>query len=136
MKVELEHAGKMTFVGRTSAGQEIRMGTSIDVGGDGTAASPMASLLVAVGTCMGMDIVHILGQQKIQLDKLTASIEGEVAEDYPKRFTRISTHFILSGPDIPEAKAERAIKLSEEKYCSVSASLDRSIEKIYTFSIE
>lgn len=90
--------------------------------------TPMETLLGALGGCTGYDVVSIMEKKKQPLSSYRIEIAGETVEDYPRRYQRIVVTHIASGPGVTLAALERAVALSHEKYCSVSASLNAVIE--------
>jgi putative redox protein len=101
--------------------------------GDGVAgASPVQALALALGSCMGVDVVMILKKGRHDLRGLTVSVVGARAEGPPSRFTGYAIRFTVAGP-VPEAAIQRAIDLSRDTYCSVwhSLRLDTPLEVTY-----
>lgn len=102
---------------------------------DGRAAwqgfKPSELLLAAVGGCTAVDVIDILGKMRQRVSGLRVSVRGEQREDYPRAFERIAVHYEVRGKDIAVAAVERAINLSEEKYCSVAATV-RGVATITT----
>lgn len=95
-------------------------GPAITVDGDGAAGpSPVMLLLVAAGACTGSDVVLILEKMRVVLQSFRIELKGTRREQDPKRFLAMHMVFRLSGTGLDAAKAERAIGLSLEKYCSV-----------------
>ncbi len=95
---------------------------------------PMELLLSAVGTCSAFDAVHILEKQRQEIHTFSIEVSGDRADEgAPRPFTSIHAHFKLSGI-LELEKVKRAVSLSMEKYCSVSATL--SGEVIITHSVE
>ena len=88
----------------------------------GSGPTPMLLLLLAVGGCTAIDVVGILRKMRQPLEGLSVEVIGEKAEEHPQQFTSIEVVFRLKG-DLDEAKVQRAIELSETKYCSVEATL-------------
>lgn len=104
-------------------------GHSVVVDGDKEAgASPMEALLLALGGCMGIDIVDIMQKGRQELVGCTLTLSGERREDPPRRFTSIDLLVTLTGHSLSRSKAERAVELSRSKYCSVSNSLAPDID--------
>jgi putative redox protein len=94
------------------------------VDGDGAGGpSPMQVLLLSAAGCAGSDVVSILTKMRVALDHLVVNVVGVRRDDEPRRFTEIRFHFTLDGDGLDRAKAERAVGLSLEKYCSVIHSL-------------
>ena len=124
---------KMGFSGETESGHHLAVDAAPENGGDNQAPRPTELLLHAVAGCTGIDIVSILEQMRLTLTSFEMDIEGERADDHPRRFTTISIHYRLEG-DLPEDKVRRAIALSKDKYCSVSQSLNAEIEVYYSIN--
>lgn len=97
--------------------------------GDGKAGpSPVTALLLALGGCMGADIIDISLKSRASISGLDISVEGDRASDYPRRYTAISMKFTAHGvSDEDEPKLQRALDMSRDKYCSVMHSLREDI---------
>jgi putative redox protein len=96
---------------------------------------PSELLLAALGGCTAVDVVEILRKKRLQVSGLRITVSGEQRKEPPNAFERINIHYEVSGKGIPAAAVERAIRLSEEKYCSVVAAI-RGVATITTsFSI-
>lgn len=91
-------------------------------------------LVIALASCSAYDVVDILQKQREPLASLTITADAEQAPEPPWQFTRIHLHYRATGGGLDTKKLERAIKLSEEKYCSVAATI-RGVTKI-THSFE
>jgi putative redox protein len=97
---------------------------AVVIDGDGTAGpSPMLALLMAAAGCSGADVVSILEKMRVTLRSLTIDISGVRRKEHPRRYTEISFRFSLSGEDLNQEQAQRAVDLSLQKYCSVVQSL-------------
>lgn len=82
--------------------------------------SPMDSLLIGLGTCMGIDVVEILEKMRVAFDGMTVRVEGDRRSDPPRWYTRIRLIYEVDGvAEADEAKLKRAVDLSRDKYCSV-----------------
>ncbi|MBL7917908.1 MAG: OsmC family protein [Bacteroidia bacterium] len=101
-------------------GNEVHMDSSPDIGGEGKGIRPMQMLLAAVGGCSSIDVILILKKQKQEIENFEVEVEGDKVkvEDHSV-FKNIVLHFKIDG-NVDRDKAERAIQLSMEKYCSVS----------------
>jgi putative redox protein len=88
-----------------------------------------------MGGCTSFDVVHILRKGRADVRACSARIEAERAAEDPKVFTRMHVHFVVSGRELKEAAVERAIRLSAEKYCSVSIMLGKTAEISHSFEI-
>ena len=89
--------------------------------------SPTEALLSSLGACMGIDVVIILEKMRVGLEGLSITVEGERVAEPPRYFHRMRLQFRIRG-DVPRDKAERAVKLSFEKYCSVFHTLRNDID--------
>jgi putative redox protein len=93
----------------------------LDSGPEVTSPSPVQVVLVAVGACTGMDVISILRKKRQQVTAYAIAVTGERATEHPKVFTKIEVLHRFTGHDLKPAAVEEAIRLSEEKYCSVHA---------------
>lgn len=87
--------------------------------------TPMQLLLAAAAGCMAMDVVSILKKKRLPLRGFTVTMDGDRATDHPRRFTEMRFTYTAAG-DIPKTDLDEAIRMSEEKYCSVSATLQHA----------
>lgn len=100
-----------------------------------TSSGPMGALLVAAAACSGADVVSILEKMRVTLRRFQLRVEGTRQEEHPRRYTAISLTYALDGEDLDEAKARRAIELSQERYCSVLLSLAPDIAVSYVLEL-
>ena len=108
-----------TFVGQNSAGGTVQMGPLNGKPGVG----PMQLLLVALAGCTGEDIVSILKKQRQTPTDMQVRVRGKRATEYPMIWTEIHITYLIWGENTRSKDVERAIQLSEEKYCSVELML-------------
>jgi len=94
-----------------------------DSGGADTGARPKALLLSGLIGCTGMDVVSILRKMRVEGYGLEMEAEADLTDDHPVVFSRIRLRYLFSGRDLPRDRIERAVGLSQEKYCGVSAML-------------
>lgn len=120
MKLTLTWARDLTFIAEDGNGH----GLIVDSKKEGLPSgfTPMQLLLIAAAGCMAMDVVSILKKKRLPLEGFRVELEGERAPEHPKRFTEMRFLYIARG-QVPQNDLEEAIKLSEEKYCSVSATI-------------
>lgn len=117
--VTLDWTEALQFVGTTPEGVAVAF-DSAGVAGTG----PMHALLMAAGACSGMDVVSILEKMQVQLAHCRIEVSGLRAEEHPRRYVTMTMTFRIKGEGLTQAKADRAVQLSVEKYCSVMATLD------------
>jgi putative redox protein len=111
-------------------------GPEVTIDGDNTAApGPMLQLLLAAAACTGSDVVHILQKMRVGLRELRIEASGVRREQEPRRYLSIHFQYRLTGEGLDESKAERAIELSIQKYCSVVASLAPDIRVTHGFTL-
>jgi putative redox protein len=102
-------------------GHKIIIDAKEEVGGQDRGPRPKPVMLAALGGCTSMDVVSILKKMRIELKSLNVIVEGELSEEHPKRFQKMHVIYEVEGDDLPMDKIEKAVTLSEEKYCGVSA---------------
>jgi putative redox protein len=127
MKAVVKHIEGCSFLGKAESNHLVPVDTKKESGGTDAATHPMELVLLALGSCTGCDVVSILQKKKVQLSHFEISIDAERAEEYPKVFTKIHLEFIFGGSGLNPVHLERAIQLSQEKYCPVSAMLRPSV---------
>lgn len=132
---KVNYTNGLQFVGEASSGHAIVMDGDPAVGGRNTGLRPMELLLVGLGGCTGMDVISIMKKKQQDVTGLEINIEGQKAENYPKKFTDINIEFIIKGKNISEDALKRSIDLSMNKYCSVKASLEGSAKIGYSYKI-
>ena len=137
MRVELKRTDDSFKMEATAEnGKTLVFDGSLAIGGHDAGVSPMQSLLMAMGACSAIDVIMILKKQKQELKDIQISIDGEREPGKePSLWKKVHAHFKLFGP-IEQDKAERAIGLSMDKYCSVAATLRAAGAEItHEFSI-
>jgi putative redox protein len=92
-----------------------------EVGGQDRGPRPKPLMLAALGGCTSMDVISILKKMRVELKSLNVIVEGELSEEHPKRFQKMHVIYEVEGDNLPLDKIEKAVSLSEEKYCGVSA---------------
>lgn len=128
MKVVLRHTGQMAFLAKADSNHWIPVDTGPVSGGSNGANSPIELLVIAAGGCVSMDIVYILGKARQEFTKFDLELIATRAESHPRRLTSLHFHAQIDGPNLTEDAVIKAMNLSLTKYCSVSLSLDRSID--------
>ena len=136
MEATLRWKGGMRFGGAAESGGTITLDARPEHGGSGEGPSPMETVLLALAGCTGMDVVSILGKMRAPLEGLEIRVSGDRADEHPRVFTKIRVEYVLRGRDLRPDQAGRAVELSQEKYCSVSAMLRKSAELTYTWRID
>ena len=120
------------FVGITPGGRALVLDTNSQ---RSSAPSPVELLLVALGSCTASDVAMILKKKRQHVTSYTVEVSGERRSEYPRSYTSMTVHHILTGHAISPKAVAQAIELSETKYCSVSATLKPKVEIQTTFEI-
>ncbi len=123
--------GGKQFVGIDSTCHSVVLSTP----DEGVGIKPSELLLIAVASCSAVDVVEILTKKRMPLSFMEISSSGEQEQDAPWTFRKIHLHFRLAGKNLTEKAAEQAIQLSEEKYCSVAATVRATAEITTDFEI-
>jgi len=123
MKAKVRLESGLRFIGENERGQATAFDTTEAGGGTNTAASPMEIMLQAAAACSSMDVLAILRKQRRTITDYRMELEGERRETHPKIFTKVHMLYEITSPDATPREVQRAIELSDEKYCSVSATM-------------
>jgi putative redox protein len=124
-EIEAEWQGDGAFIGKNLTGGKVQMGTLNDQPG----VSPMELILVGLAGCTGVDIVDILRKKRQDVKAFKVKVRGLRTETYPMVYKEIEIIYQIWGDHVDRTAVERAIQLSQDKYCSVSAML-RSVAEI------
>ena len=120
-------ADSQMFIGRDTFGHVVLSGSwpkdDHDSWQEWKALKPSDMLLLSLASCSAYDVVMILGRQRQKLTNLYIDVDGKQASEAPYQFTDIHLHYVVEGDDLDPKKVERAIVLSEDKYCSVAATI-------------
>jgi putative redox protein len=125
----------MRFDVETGSGHHLLLDATAENGGQNTGPRPMEMLLVALATCAGMDILSILRKKRQIVTRYEVDVYGKRTEEYPRAFTDITVEHILTGAHIQPEAVQRAIELTEEKYCGATAMLGKSAKITHAFRI-
>ena len=120
------------FLGTTPSGHGLALDTNKE---RSSAPSPVELLLVALGSCTASDVASILAKKRQYVTNYVVEVSGERREQYPRSFTSMKVHHILTGKSISAKAVAQAIELSDTKYCSVAATLRPGVEIQSTFEI-
>lgn len=135
MEAQVKWSGNAMFEGTAGSGHTIIMDGPPDFGGQNKGVRPMEMLLLGMGGCTAFDVVSILKKSRQSVTDCVVKLKAERAPSEPKVFTRIHTHFIISGKDLKEASVKRAVELSAEKYCSASIMLGKTAKITHDYEI-
>jgi putative redox protein len=131
-KATVHFAGHDFFVGVTPSGHALAIETNSERAG---AAMPMELLLLALGSCTGVDVISILEKKRQHVTDYRIEVSGERREDFPRSYTELHVKHIVRGHNISAQAVASAIELSDTKYCSVAATLRGSAKIITSYEI-
>ena len=104
-------------------GHHIKLDADESVGGKNYGPTPKPLTLVSLAGCTGMDVAAILQKMQMPYDSFDVEVDGDVGESHPKTYTDIRIRFVFTGSELEKDKIEKAVRLSQEKYCGISAML-------------
>jgi putative redox protein len=125
----------ITFVGKTDSNHWITMDGPENFYGSNAGIRPKELILLGLAGCTGSDVVAILQKKKVDLKGFEINITAEQQEEHPQVYTKIHLEFTFYGKNISEKDVERAIDLSQTKYCSVTVMLQKAVEITHSFKI-
>jgi len=134
MKAFVKQVERCSFVGKSDSNHWVPIDSKKEFGAD-AAAHPMELVLLALGSCSGCDVVSILTKKQVLLSGFEVHVDAERSVSYPKIFTRIHVEYIFYGKNLNTTHLQRAIDLSQEKYCPVSAMLKASVPITTSYKI-
>ena len=125
MQARVKWIEQAAFVGETGSSHAVVIDGPPEIGGRNLGARPMELMLLSVGSCSAVDVVHILKKARQPVSDCYVEVEGKRADTEPKVFTDIHLKFVISGRGMNENQVKRAVELSADKYCSASIMLKR-----------
>ncbi len=135
MEVLCINSAGLVFIGKGQSNHWVPMDGSPLFKGYEAGTHPFELVFIGLGGCTGMDVVSLLGKKKVKYDRLEIKINVDRATEHPKVAKRIDLEYLFYGKGINSADVEEAIKLSQEKYCSVSAMLKKVVPLSWTYKI-
>jgi putative redox protein len=121
-------AGPFRLEATAASGFQIVMDASPEFGGDGEGFSPKVLLLTSVGGCTAIDVLGILRKMRQEVTGYRVEVKGWEHDEHPKKFDKIVIEHIVTGRNLDLEAVNKAVHLSHEKYCGVSASLQGSVD--------
>ncbi len=109
-------------------GHKIMIDADESVGGRNLGPRPKPFMLAALAGCTGMDVISMLKKMRVDVKNFDVRVEGDITEEHPKHFYKMHIIYEFWGSNLPKDKLEKAVNLSEERYCGVSASYRKAME--------
>jgi len=125
----------MGFEGIGPSGHKLLMDAVSDFGGEDKGVRPFELLLLSLGGCTAMDVISVLKKKKQEVESFEIELEAERDKDYPKGIKKVNINYVLNGKNLKPEAVEKAIELSQEKYCSVAGTLRDECELTKSFEI-
>ncbi len=136
MKISMDWKGGLKFSGTSRFGHQITTDGSKQAGGKEEGYQPVELLLFGLAGCTGIDVVLIAQKMKQEISGLTINIEAEQNQDFPKFIARANLEYVFTGKDLKSESLEKAITLSQEKYCAVGTTLSGVTKLTHTCVIK
>jgi putative redox protein len=129
-------SGRMSFTGSADTGFELLMDASAEVGGDDRGFHPMELIAIGLAGCTAMDVISILQKKRQQVTAFEVHVRAARAAEHPKVFTDIQIEYRIRGEEVSAQAVERAIELSETRYCPAQAMLRQVVPIARSYQIE
>ncbi len=135
MKARIKWVENACLMAEAESGHGVVIDGAAEIGGRNLGVRPMEMILMGLGGCTAMDVLSILKKQRQNVTDCVIEVNGERREQTPKIFTDIHIHYIITGRDLKNNLVKRAVDLSAESYCSVSAMLGKSANITHDYEI-
>jgi putative redox protein len=123
------------FDGWDGEGREIKLDASVAAGGEGDGFRPAELPMLALAGCTGMDVAEILKKMRQPITGLEVTATSDKKEGYPSGYAGIELAYTVRGRGLSPEKVEEAVRLSEEKYCTVGQALSKATTITHTITI-
>ncbi len=133
-KVETKWIDKMAFEAEVS-GHKIILDASPEVGGENKGVRPKELLLAALSGCTAMDVISILKKMRVEVDYFNVVVDAELTEDHPKVYSKMHLIYQFKGENLNIESIKKAIDLSQDRYCGVSAMFRQIMELTYEIQL-
>ncbi|MEW6650201.1 MAG: OsmC family protein [Chloroflexota bacterium] len=128
MEIKAVWKSDLTFVASADSGFSLVMDTYRDVGGNESGFRPVELIALGTAGCTGMDVISILKKKRQEVTAFEVLVHATRATEHPKKITHMMIEYVITGRDIDPAAVERAVQLSEEKYCASIATIRGVVE--------
>lgn len=135
-KAYLKQIKGITFAGKTDSNHWVTIDGPENFSGSDAGIRPKELLLISLAGCTASDVVSILQKKRVNFNDFEINISAELTEEHPKVYSKIDLEYVVYGTDINPKDVERAIELSQTKYCGVTAMLEKAVKINHTYRIE
>lgn len=129
-QIKLNWTGDMSFETEIN-GHKLTLDAAEKVGGKDKGPRPKPLLLAALAGCTSMDVISLLNKMRVKYDDFFIDIEGDVSDEHPKYYTHLRLTYNIKGSELDKKKVEKAVNLSQEKYCGVNFMLGKAADISY-----
>ena len=138
MDIVVDWQGGMKFQSKGPTGLGIVLDSSPEFGGEHAGPAPVEVLMASCAACAGMDVVSMLkkSRQEISSYKIKVHIDRTPDGEYPRKITMMKIEHVLSGESLDQSAVQRAVKLSDEKYCQVIANMRSEVHVEMSYRVE
>lgn len=136
MKITIKQVQGLTFLGKGESNHWVSIDGPKQFNGSEAGSRPMELLLISLGSCTASDVASILQKKRVSMDAMEVIVTGERQETHPKVYTKINVEYVFYGKNLQTKDLERAIDLSQNKYCPVSAMLKESCQISHSYQIK
>jgi len=126
-EINVNWSGNMAFEAEVN-GHRFMIDAAEKVGGENQGPRPKPLMLTALAGCTGMDVISILKKMRVDVEDFIVRVEGSLTDEHPKQYSKMNVIYEFKGQDLPLEKLKKAVSLSEERYCGVSAMYRKAIE--------
>lgn len=116
----------LSFTGTADSGYELPLGGKKEVGGDEDGFLPMEMFAIGLAGCTGMDVISILQKMRQDVTSFEVKVHAERVNQHPKIFSDILIEYIFTGNNLDLKAVEKAVELSETRYCPGQAILEKT----------
>jgi putative redox protein len=121
MDAKVTWLGNMAFTGTADRGYSLPLDAGVEVGGEAKGFGTFELLALGIGSCTAMDVISILKKKRQDVTAFEVHVHGDRAVVHPQVFTHLFIEYVVTGHAVETAAVERAVQLSEEKYCGAEA---------------
>lgn len=135
MDAKVTWSDGLTFAGTADSGFQVPLGADPEVGGADDGFRPLELILIGLASCTAMDVISILRKKRQDVTHFEVQAHAERADAHPRVFTSIKVTYTITGHAVDPAAVERAIELSETRYCPAQAMLGKVVPIEHTYTI-
>ena len=135
MDAKVTWSKRLSFIGEADTGFSVPLGANPQVGGDNDGFRPMELIALGIAGCTAMDVISILQKKRQNVTAFEVQFRSQQAQEHPRVFTQIEIEYLICGHDVEETAVQRAIELSENKYCPAQAMFNQIFPFKLTYKI-